>query len=366
MNKRRGRSVGPSRKSCYSLMVFELTSEAASNTVERFFWLRSKRVHATEAHNSGSVGKHLLLGSLGAAGHSGPIETRPSTRPYKDRALLALGERRGERHSRPRYGWFEMRRRSREEQVGARFVRLSADLDFCSSPRPERRMMLELYQAWAVQVAVQYPPNQRKPKAKETKSKGNQKQRKPKAKDPAAKSSNHSTCEERITRPAPREPEASMPSCSVTSCAASGNHSPRDKGMVLVLLCFPSLQQAITRVEVSISAGLSSQWSSEDTCEETLLPGAPPPTGASGSCPHVIRALQRYPAGERVEDEGRGKGWPPYAWHWPYIGGHLARQDPGSGYLRKEHNGGRFMDGSLSVPGSLSFITAEQRFQVGT
>jgi len=67
-----------------------------------------------------------------------------------------------------------------------------------------------------------------------------------------------------------------------------------------------------------------------------------------------------------VEYEGRGKGWPQYAWHWPYIGGHLARQDPGSGYLRKEHNGGRFMDGSLSVPGSLSFFTAEQRFQVGT
>lgn len=52
---------------------------------------------------------------------------------------------------------------------------------------------------------------------------------------------------------------------------------------VLVLLCCPSLQQAINMVEFSISALLSSQWSSEDTCEETLLPGAPPPTGASGS-----------------------------------------------------------------------------------
>jgi len=36
----------------------------------------------------------------------------------------------------------------------------------------------------------------------------------------------------RITRPAPFELKAFMPSCFRTRCAASGNHSPRDKGMI--------------------------------------------------------------------------------------------------------------------------------------
>ncbi|KAF3838497.1 hypothetical protein F7725_010265 [Dissostichus mawsoni] len=77
--------------------------------------------------------------------------------------------------------------------------------------------------------------------------------------------------------------------------------------------------------------------------------------------PSLRDILQFWGGGSR-----RGQGWPHYAWHRPSRGGHLARQHPGSGYLRKEHNGERFMDGSLSVPGSLSFITAEQRFQEGT
>lgn len=42
------------------------------------------------------------------------------------------------------------------------------------------------------------------------------------------------------------------------------------------------------------------------------------------------------------------------------------RANTGSAYLRKEHISRHFMDGSLSVPGSLSFVTAEQHFQVGT
>lgn len=46
--------------------------------------------------------------------------------------------------------------------------------------------------------------------------------------------------------------------------------------------------------------------------------------------------------------------------------GHLESQRCGSTYLRKEHISRHFMDGSLSVPGSLSFVTAEQHFQVGT
>lgn len=64
--------------------------------------------------------------------------------------------------------------------------------------------------------------------------------------------------------------------------------------------------------------------------------------------------------------EWEGTGLAPVRLVPAIHGGHLARQHPRSGYLRKEHIGRRYMDGSLSIPGSLSFITAEQRCQVGT
>ncbi|CAB1449557.1 unnamed protein product [Pleuronectes platessa] len=79
--------------------------------------------------------------------------------------------------------------------------------------------------------------------------------------------------------------------------------------------------------------------------------------------PQVIKPLYGYQAAGDWSGVGEDRDWPQYTWHWPSRGGHLARQHPGSGYLKKEHSGGRFMDGSLSLPGSLSFITAEQRCQ---
>lgn len=94
--------------------------------------------------------------------------------------------------------------------------------------------------------------------------------------------------------------------------------------------------------------------------------GKPPLLSPSAwqAVPESLVSQHWYPA--RRDWRRRGPGWPRYAWHWPFRGGHLARQHPGSSYLRKVHTGRGFMDGSLSIPGRLSFVTAEQRFQVGT
>lgn len=68
---------------------------------------------------------------------------------------------------------------------------------------------------------------------------------------------------------------------------------------------------------------------------------------------------------EEAEEKGTGLALDPLGIGHP-EGGHLARLHPGSGYLRREHISGHFMDGSLSLTGSSSSITAEQERQVGT